>query len=79
MFVAFRPWVRRPMMLNRCCLQGFRAMRASFPCLLVCSEEHFISVVSEFKVRSVGIHVRCREGARCDALHTASQLQTVLH
>ena len=54
-------------------------MRASFPCLLVCSEEHFMSAVSEFKVMSAGIHVPCREGARCEALHTASQLQTVLY
>ena len=67
------------MMLNRCCLQGFRTMRASFPCLLVCSEEHFMSALSEFKVMFFESHVSNREGARCEALHTASQLQTVLY
>ena len=35
-----------------------------------------MSAVSEFKVMSAGIHVRCREGARCEALHTASQLHS---
>ena len=38
-----------------------------------------MSALSEFKVMFFESHVSNREGARCEALHTASQLQTVLY
>ena len=31
--------------------QGFHGMRASFPCTLECSEEHFLSAIAEIKVQ----------------------------